>query len=69
MQDFHEISPMLNDITEDYRYHIEKPGASDIYVKISRDIIDKGVNKYIQYEKKLISYNDYIINIKNDLNN
>lgn len=68
-QDFHEISPMLNDITEDYRYHKEKPGASDIYLKISRDIIDKEVNKYIQYEKKLISYNDYIINIKNDLNN
>ena len=42
----------------------DKPVAEDIYVKISSDIIDKEVSKYIQYEKKLLSYNDIIIDIK-----
>ena len=67
--DFHEISTMLTFIIDDYRYNKDKPGAGDIYVKISTDIIDKEVSKYIQYEKKLISFNDYIINITNDLDN
>ena len=67
--DFHEISTMLTFITDDYRYNKDKPGAGDIYVKISTDIIDKEVSKYIQYEKKLISFNDYIINITNNLDN
>ena len=67
--DFHEISTMLTFITDDYIYNKDKPGAGDIYVKISTDIIDKEVSKYIQYEKKLISFNDYIINITNNLDN
>ena len=60
---------MLAFVTEDYRYNKDKLGATNKYVKISNDIIDKEVSKYIQYEIKLISYNDYIINIKNSLDN
>ena len=45
----------------DYKYSKDKPVAEDIYIKISNDIIDKEVSKYIQYEKKLLSYNDIII--------
>ena len=39
---------------------------SDACKKID-DIIDKEVSKYIQYEKKLLSYNDIIIDIKKNL--
>ena len=54
----------------DYKYSKDKPVAEDIYVKISNDIIDKEVSKYIQYEKKLLSYNDIIIDInKIQINN
>ena len=62
--DFHEISSMLTALTDDYNHSKNKPGAAEIYVKISNDIIDKEVSKYIQYEKKLILYNDLIIDIK-----
>jgi hypothetical protein len=65
--DFREISTMLAFITDDYKYSKDKPVAEDIYVKISNDIIDKEVSKYIQYEKKLLSYNDIIIYIKKNL--
>ena len=55
---------MLTALTDDYNHSKNKPGAAEIYVKISNDIIDKEVSKYIQYEKKLILYNDLIIDIK-----
>ena len=67
--DYREISLMLTEITDDYKKNKDKPGSSNIYEKISADIIDKEVNKFIQYEKILISYNDHIINIKNNLTN
>ncbi len=67
--DFHEISSMLTAITNDYKHNKNKPGAAEIYVKISSDIIDKEASKYIQYEKKLILYNDLIIDIKKNLDN
>ena len=67
--DFHEISSMLTAITNDYKSNKNKPGAAEIYVKISSDIIDKEASKYIQYEKKLILYNDLIIDIKKNLYN
>ena len=38
----------------DYKYSKDKPVAEDIYVKISNDIIDKEVSKYIQYKKIII---------------
>ena len=55
---------ILTSITIDYEENRNKPGAKDIYVKIGRDIIDKGVNLFIKYEKVLISYNDHINSIK-----
>ena len=55
---------ILAAITIDYKDNRNKPGAKDIYVKIGRDIIDKGVNLFIKYEKILISYNDHINSIK-----
>ena len=67
--DFNEISSMLTAITNDYKSNKNKPGAAEIYVKISSDIIDKEASKYIQYEKKLILYNDLIIDIKKNLYN
>ena len=67
--DFNEISSMLTAITNDYKSNKNKPGAAEIYVKISSDIIDKEASKYIQYEKKLILYNDLIIDIKKNLDN
>ena len=67
--DYHGNSLMLALITDIYKLSKDKPGAADIYVKISNDIIDKEVIKYIQYEKKLLSYNDLIIDIKKNLDN
>jgi hypothetical protein len=67
--DYRENSRILALITADYRSSKDKPGAEGIYVKIGNDIIDKEVSKYIQYEKKLLSYNDLIIDIKKNLDN
>ena len=67
--DYRENSTILALITEDYRSSKDKPGSEGIYVKIGNDIIDKEVSKYIQYEKKLLSYNDLIIDIKKNLDN
>ena len=52
--DFYDISSMLTVITDDYTHSKNKPGASEIYVKISTEIKDKEASKYIQYEKKII---------------
>ena len=67
--DYRGNSAMLALITDNYQLNKDKPGAADVYVKISNDIIDKEVIKYIQYEKKLLSYNDLIIDIKKNLDN
>ena len=67
--DRNEISTILWGISSDYERNKEKPGASDIYLKISKEIIDKGVKNMIECEKNLIVYNDYIISIKKNLNN
>ena len=67
--DFHEVSSMLTALTDDYNHSKNKPRAAEIYVKISNDIIDKEASKYIQYEKKLILYNDLIIDIKKNFDN
>ena len=64
-----EMGPILVNISYDYKKYADKPGAADIYQKIGKEIIDKAINKYIHYEKILISYNDYIINIKKNLTN
>lgn len=66
---FSEICPMLSMIAYDYKHHQNKPGAKDIYLKVSRDIIDKEVNMYIKYHKILILYNDKISDIKKNLSN
>ena len=64
-----EIGPLIRRISVDYERNYEKPGASDIYLKISKEILDKEVKTFIEYEKNLIVYNDYIISIKKNLNN
>ena len=67
--DRNEISTILWGISSDYERNKEKPGASDIYLKISKEILDKEIKTFIEYEKNLIVYNDYIISIKKNLNN
>ena len=64
-----EIKPIIYEITCDYERNKDIPGASDIYIKISKEILDKEVKNLIEYEKNLIVYNDYIISIKKNLNN
>ena len=66
---YKENALILIAITADYKENRNKPGAKDIYVKIGRDIIDKGVNLFIKYEKILISYNEHINNIKKKIFN
>ena len=67
--DYDEITPIIGAISYDYERNKDKPGAGDIYQKISKEIIDKEVNTLIHYEKTLISYNDYIISLKKNLTN
>ena len=67
--DFDEITPILSAISYDYEKNKDKPGAGDIYQKISKEIIDKQVNTFLHCEKTLISYNDYIISLKKNLTN
>ena len=67
--DYREKSLILAFIKGDYKSNKDKPGAEGIYLKISNDIIDKEISKYIKLEKKLLSYNDLIIDIKKNLDN
>ena len=67
--EFFEISLILVKICRNYRDNKDIPGASDIYIKISTDLLDKEAKKYINYEKLLLFYNDNIINIKKNLSN
>ena len=60
---------LLGEIDNNYEANMNKPGAQDIYVKISEDIIGKEAKKFMHYEKLLILYNDEIINIKKNLSN
>jgi hypothetical protein len=65
--DCDEISPIISGISMDYERNTDKPGAVDIYLKISKEMIDKQVYKYIKYEKKFILYNEQIIYMKQQL--
>ena len=67
--DFKEITEILLPIIDDYKDNKDKPGASDIYLKISRDIIDKEINIFIKYNKMLILYNEFIFDIIKNLPN
>ena len=67
--DTDDIGSLIGNITYDYIENKDKPGAQDTYLKIGRNILDKEINIYIQYEKILISYNVHIINIIKNLTN
>ena len=67
--DYDEITPILSAISSDYKKNKDKPGAAEIYQKIGKESLDKEINIFIQYEKMLINYDDYIINIKKNLTN
>ena len=67
--DREEIIPTIRGISSDYERNKDKPGAIDIYLKISKEIIDKEIKILIQYEKKFILYNEQIISIKKKLFN
>ena len=60
---------ILGGIDNNYEKHISKPGASDMYLKLFKDIINKEVTIFIHYHKKLILYKDEILNIKKKLIN
>jgi hypothetical protein len=66
---YHKIQPLISRISDEYEKNKDIPGASDIYQKIGKQLIDDGVKTFIKNEKILVSYNDYIINIKNNLTN
>ena len=67
--DYDEITPILSEISSDYKKNIDKPGAAEIYQKIGKELLDKEIKTFIHYEKILINYNDCIINIKKNLTN
>ena len=67
--DFTEMTKMLIPIIDDYKKNIDKPGAKELYLNISKDLIDKKVSVYIKNHKKLILYNELILDIYNYLTN
>ena len=62
--DCDEISPIISGISMDYERNTDKPGAVDIYLKISKEMIDMEVYKYIKYERIFVLYNEHIIYMK-----
>ena len=62
-----EMSPIIGGISLDYKRNKDKPGAADIFQKISTELIDKEVKTFIELEKILISYDEHIISIKKNL--
>ena len=67
--DFRENSRILSKIVDAYKENKDKPGASDIYIKVSKDIIDKEIDIFIKFHKMLISYDEFIFDIKQNLLN
>lgn len=67
--DWNEITDTLMPIIDDYKKNIDKPEAKDAYINISKDIINKEINVYIKYQKKLILDNEIIIDIYKHLTN
>lgn len=67
--DYKQNSSILGGLTYNYEHHMDKPGAKEMYLKIGKSIIAEEVKKIIHYHKKLILYNEEIINIKKSLSN
>ena len=67
--DWNEITDTLMPIIDDYKKNIDKPEAKDAYINISKDIINKEINVFIKYQKKLILDNEIIIDIYKHLTN
>ena len=67
--DFDEMTDILIPIIDDYKKNVDKPGAKELYLNISKDLIDKKVSVYIKNHKKLILYNELILDIYNYLTN
>ena len=67
--DFRENPRILSAIIDDYKENKDKPGVSDIYIKVSKDIIDKEIDIFIKFHKMLISYDEFIFDIKQNLLN
>lgn len=67
--DYDKNVPTLGGIGDDYKNHIDKPGASDMYLTLCKDILDNEVKMFVHFHKKLILYNDEILNIKKNLIN
>ena len=58
-----EITHALISIINDYKNNIYKPEVKEIYINISKDIINKEINLFIKFQKKLILNNELIIDI------
>ena len=67
--DWNEITDTLIPIINDYKKNIDKPEAKDIYINIIKDIINKEIDLFIKYQKKLILNNEIIIDIYKYLTN
>ena len=67
--DYDKNLPTLGGIGYDYKNHMDKPGSSDMYLTLCKYILDNYVKILVHYHKKLILYNDEILNIKKNLIN
>ena len=61
------ISITLKSLKISYEKNQDNLEALNIYKKITKEILDEEVDKFIKYEKLLLNYNDIIIDISKKL--
>ena len=59
---------MLNDLYSKYDYYLEKPEALETFNRIVNSIINENAKTLIKFEKKLLNYNDSLLDINKKLN-
>ena len=67
--DYLDIYFMMFKFDDNFIKYEDNKEAGEIFDKIMKSILNEGSKKCIQYEKKLIAFNDYLIDLKNKLNN
>ena len=65
--DYDKNIPILGGLSYSYECNMNKPGAKEMYLKISKSIIDEEVKILVNNHKKLILYNDELICVKKNL--
>ena len=59
---------MLNDLYSKYDYYLEKPEALETFNRIVNSIINENAKTLIKFVKKLLNYNDSLLDINKKLN-